>query len=115
MEVHFDMNVRTVTANNKVEADRGRVAIERGPVVYCAEWADNDFDVYILSAYLTDSRYALEEKNAWLDKYLPELPQEQEFQQILSSGQKKRPQLFHMILHLLNLRFLCKYACSFPP
>ena len=39
MEVHFDMNVRTVTANNKVEADRGRVAIERGPVVYCAEWA----------------------------------------------------------------------------
>ena len=46
---------------------------------------------------------------------LPELPQEQEFQQILSSGQKKRPQLFHMILHLLNLRFLCKYACSFPP
>lgn len=37
---------------------------------------DNDFDVYILSAYLTDSRYALEEKNAWLDKYLPELPQE---------------------------------------
>lgn len=38
--------------------------------------AENDFDVYILSAYLTDSRYALEEKNAWLDKYLPELPQE---------------------------------------
>lgn len=38
--------------------------------------ADNDFDVYILSAYLTDSRYALEEKNAWLDKYLPELLQE---------------------------------------
>lgn len=38
--------------------------------------ADNDFDVYILSAYLTDSRYALEEKNAWLEKYLPELPQE---------------------------------------
>ena len=38
--------------------------------------ADNDFDVYILSAYLTDSRYALEEKKAWLDKYLPELPQE---------------------------------------
>lgn len=38
--------------------------------------ADNDFDVYILSAYLTDSRYALEEKNAWLYKYLPELPQE---------------------------------------
>lgn len=38
--------------------------------------AQNDIDVYILSAYLSDSHYALDEKNAWLDKYLPELPQE---------------------------------------
>lgn len=38
--------------------------------------ADNNIDVYILSAYLSDSRYALDEKNAWLDKYLPELQQE---------------------------------------
>lgn len=38
--------------------------------------AQNDIDVYILSAYLSDSHYALYEKNAWLDKYLPELPQE---------------------------------------
>ena len=45
VEVHFDMEPRTVKANNKVEADRGRVAVERGPVVYCAEWPDNDFDV----------------------------------------------------------------------
>ena len=39
------MKARTVKANNKVEADRGRVAVERGPLVYCAEWADNDFNV----------------------------------------------------------------------
>lgn len=45
IEVHFDMDVRTVRANNKVEADRGRIAIERGPIVYCAEWPDNDFNV----------------------------------------------------------------------
>lgn len=45
VEVHFDMNVRTVKANSKVEADRGRIAIERGPVVYCAEWPDKNFDV----------------------------------------------------------------------
>lgn len=43
--LHFDMEPRVVKANNKVEADRGRVAIERGPLVYCAEWPDNDFDV----------------------------------------------------------------------
>lgn len=40
--VHFDMEPRTVKANNKVEADRGRIAVERGPIVYCAEWPDND-------------------------------------------------------------------------
>lgn len=43
--VHFDMLPRVVKANEKVEADRGRVAIERGPLVYCAEWLDNDFDL----------------------------------------------------------------------
>lgn len=45
VEMHFDMEPRTVKANNKVEADRGRIAVERGPLVYCAEWLDNDFDV----------------------------------------------------------------------
>ncbi len=34
------MPVRRVLASEKVEPDRGRVAIERGPVVYCAEGAD---------------------------------------------------------------------------
>ena len=36
------MPVRRVVANEAVEADRGRVAVERGPLVYCAEWTDND-------------------------------------------------------------------------
>ena len=45
VRVHFDMEPRTVRANGKVAADRGYVAIERGPVVYCAEWPDNDFDI----------------------------------------------------------------------
>lgn len=43
--VHFDMEPRVVRAHAEVVADRGRVAIERGPVVYCAEWPDNDFPV----------------------------------------------------------------------
>ncbi len=45
VEVHFDMEPRVVKAHAKVEADRGRVAVERGPLVYCAEWPDNDFDI----------------------------------------------------------------------
>lgn len=45
VEVCFEMIPRTVKAHEKVEADAGRIAIERGPVVYCAEWPDNDFSV----------------------------------------------------------------------
>lgn len=45
VQIHFDMEPRTVRANNKVEADRGMVSIERGPIVYCAEHPDNSFDI----------------------------------------------------------------------
>ena len=41
VQLHFDMPVRTVRANHRVADDRGRVAVERGPLVYCAEGADN--------------------------------------------------------------------------
>ena len=41
VRIHFDMPVRTVLANLRVSDDRGRIAVERGPLVYCAEWADN--------------------------------------------------------------------------
>lgn len=41
IELELPMPVREVVANEKVEADRGYVAIERGPIVYCFEEADN--------------------------------------------------------------------------
>ncbi|WP_319591961.1 glycoside hydrolase family 127 protein [uncultured Draconibacterium sp.] len=40
--IDFPMEVRKVKANELVEADKGLVALERGPIVYCAEGADND-------------------------------------------------------------------------
>lgn len=46
VRIHFDMMARTVKANDKVTADRGHIAVERGPLVYCAETADNDFDIF---------------------------------------------------------------------
>ena len=36
------MAVRRVLANRNIAADEGRVAVERGPFVYCAEWTDNN-------------------------------------------------------------------------
>ena len=45
IQLTFDMEPRVVRANAKVEADRGMVCIERGPLVYCAEHPDNSFDI----------------------------------------------------------------------
>lgn len=39
--VSLPMEVRRVKANDLVEADRGKVALERGPIVYCVEEVDN--------------------------------------------------------------------------
>jgi DUF1680 family protein len=42
LKVDLPMEVRRVTANEKVKDDQGKVALQRGPVIYCAEWADNN-------------------------------------------------------------------------
>jgi DUF1680 family protein len=41
IDLHLPMPVRRVVAHEKVEADRDRVALQRGPIVYAAEWPDN--------------------------------------------------------------------------
>jgi DUF1680 family protein len=41
IDLRLPMPVRRVKANDQVMADRGRVALQRGPIVYTAEWADS--------------------------------------------------------------------------
>lgn len=41
IQIRFDMPVRRVYANPAVRADTGRVALMRGPLVYCLEGLDN--------------------------------------------------------------------------
>lgn len=36
------MDVQRVAANNKLTENAGKVALQRGPLMYCAEWADNN-------------------------------------------------------------------------
>ena len=45
VELEFDNSPRIVRSNEKVKSNAGKIAVERGPVVYCAEWCDNDFDI----------------------------------------------------------------------
>ena len=50
IEMILPMEVKRVVANEKVKDDVGRVALQRGPLMYCAEWSDNNGTVsnYIL-------------------------------------------------------------------
>jgi uncharacterized protein len=41
IDLELPMPIRRVLANEKVEDDRHRVALERGPLVYAAEWVDS--------------------------------------------------------------------------
>jgi DUF1680 family protein len=41
IELNLPMPVRRVVANEQVRADRNRVALQRGPIMFCAEWPDN--------------------------------------------------------------------------
>jgi DUF1680 family protein len=46
IEINFDMPVEVVAADPRVKEDVGMRAVQRGPLVYCIEEADNkdDFD-----------------------------------------------------------------------
>lgn len=52
VEVVFPMEVKRIMANEKVKEDRGLMAFEYGPVVYCAEGYDNNGKV--LNIYVND-------------------------------------------------------------
>ena len=41
VEVEFPMPVRKVIADERVKEDLNKIAVQRGPVIYCAEWPDN--------------------------------------------------------------------------
>ncbi len=44
----FDMSVQKIYADTRVSDDNGKIALSRGPLIYCAEGMDNDGDVLSL-------------------------------------------------------------------
>ncbi len=52
--LNLPMPVRRVAANSQVAADKGRIALQRGPIVYAAEWPDNP-GAYLRNLYVSDS------------------------------------------------------------
>lgn len=45
IELELDMPIRIISANRRIHSDAGRIAVMRGPVVYCAEGVDNGADI----------------------------------------------------------------------
>jgi DUF1680 family protein len=64
LEFNFDMSIRLRRAHSKVKGHQGKVAITRGPLVYCLESVDNS-DVDIFTAQLDPSSLR--------DEYVPAL------------------------------------------
>jgi DUF1680 family protein len=46
IELDLPMPIRRVVSHKKVDVNKGRVALERGPIVYCAEGVDNGGQVF---------------------------------------------------------------------
>ncbi len=46
ISLDFPMDIRKIKANDNVEDDRGKIALQRGPVVYCIEGVDNGNSVF---------------------------------------------------------------------
>ena len=42
VEMKLPMEIRRVVANENLKDDIGKVALQRGPIIYCAEWIDNN-------------------------------------------------------------------------
>ena len=42
LQMDLPMNVNEVYANKAVSVDSAKIALQRGPIMYCGEWKDND-------------------------------------------------------------------------
>ena len=63
VELKLPMPVRFNVADERVEADRNRVCVTRGPLVYCAEEPDNEYQV---SSYIVNDNSRV---NSQIDEF----------------------------------------------
>lgn len=64
VDLYIEMPVKLVCANKNVRADSAKIALERGPLVYCAESIDNNTNV--LDLYVSDD-------SQWSVEIIPDL------------------------------------------
>ncbi|MCI1883136.1 MAG: glycoside hydrolase family 127 protein [Sporolactobacillus sp.] len=59
----LDMSVQFIRANNRVKDDIGKVAVQRGPLIYCAEEADNPAPLWLYQIHSeTNAQYRYDDQ-----------------------------------------------------
>jgi len=66
IEIDFEMPVTLVEADPKLRHDCGKVAIQKGPLVYCAEEADNGKYLYDLAIAVSNPQFSVKPDNSIL-------------------------------------------------
>jgi DUF1680 family protein len=64
VNVKLPMEIQRVVSNEKIESNIGKVALQRGPLVYCVEWCDN---------YNLVSNLVIPEKSVFTATYKPDV------------------------------------------
>lgn len=59
IEINFEMEIQEIVANPNIKDDLGKVAIQRGPFIYCLEEVDNGENLHLIKL-LKSSRYEYE-------------------------------------------------------
>jgi DUF1680 family protein len=67
VEINFPMPMRKVMADERVKDDRGKLAFQRGPVIYCAEWPENNTGNVLDLVVNKDALFTTEFESSLLD------------------------------------------------
>ena len=67
LELDFDMPVTAMEASPLVRDDAGKIAIQRGPVIYCAEAVDNGDNLWALEINAANLQPRVEESDQWIN------------------------------------------------
>ncbi len=92
VELDLPMSVRYSKAIEKVEADRNRICVTRGPVVFCAEEVDNNHDV--ITAFIADANMGKASVNHFTSGVMAGVPHIEQQCNTLTSQQ---PQILKMV------------------
>jgi hypothetical protein len=89
------MNIKKIVARDELTQDNGRIALQRGPIVYCVEAIDNNGKAWNIAApistsFTTEAFSILDEKVVSLVANMPVVQMNEDGLSIQTTNQKIR-------------------------